>query len=74
MPAWQGWAAALLTLDTGANLSDASDRTGLSTLGSAMLACLLRMPKARACAAQPLALRSPWEPLSGTMSTLLLRC
>lgn len=43
----QGWAAALLTLDTGADLSDAGDRTRLSTLGSAMLAALLRMPKAR---------------------------
>ena len=43
----QGWAAALLMLDTGADLSDASDRTRLSTLGSAVLACVLRMPKAR---------------------------
>ena len=42
----QGWAAALLTLDTGADLSDAGDHTRLSTLGSAMLASLLRMPKA----------------------------
>ncbi|KAK9838453.1 hypothetical protein WJX81_000207 [Elliptochloris bilobata] len=41
----QGWAAALLTLDTGADLSNADERTRLSTLGSAMLACLLRMPK-----------------------------
>jgi hypothetical protein len=43
----QGWAAALLVLDTGADLGAASERTRLSPLGCAMLATLLRMPKAR---------------------------
>lgn len=45
--AWsgQGWAAALLTLDTGADLGDTDDRTRLAPLGCAMLACLLRMPQ-----------------------------